>query len=77
MTSKILIDASGTGGHVIPALNIAEKFIDINYKITWIGTKRGIENKLINNKAINLKYINSTGIRGKSFNGKFIGLFRV
>ena len=67
MTRKILIVASGTGGHVIPALNIAEKFIATNYKITWIGTKRGIENKLINNKAINLKYINSTGIRGKSF----------
>ena len=43
MTRKILIVASGTGGHVIPALNIAEKFIDTNYKITWIGTKRGIE----------------------------------
>ena len=74
MTRKILIVASGTGGHVIPALNIAEKFIATNYKITWIGTKRGIENKLINNKAINLKYINSTGIRGKSFIGIFIGL---
>ena len=74
MTRKILIVASGTGGHVIPALNIAEKFIDTYYKIIWIGTKRGIENKLINNKAINLKYINSTGIRGKSFFGKIIGL---
>ena len=44
MTKKILIAASGTGGHVIPALNIAEKLLDTNYKITWIGTKRGIEN---------------------------------
>ena len=42
MSRKILIVASGTGGHVIPALNIAEKFIDTNFKITWIGTKRGI-----------------------------------
>ena len=74
MTRKILIVASGTGGHVIPALNIAEKFIDTNYTITWIGTKSGIENKLINNKVINLKHINSTGIRGKSFIGIFIGL---
>ena len=49
MTKKILIAASGTGGHVIPALNIAEKLLDTNYKITWIGTKKGIENKLVNN----------------------------
>ena len=74
MTRKILIVASGTGGHVIPALNIAEKFIDTNHKITWIGTKNGIENKLVNNEDITLKYINSTGIRGKSIIGKFIGL---
>ena len=74
MTRKILIVASGTGGHVIPALNIAEKLISINYKITWIGTRKGIENKLVTNEDINLKYINSTGIRGKSFIGKVIGL---
>ena len=48
MTKKILIAASGTGGHVIPALNIAERLLDTNYKITWIGTKKGIENKLVN-----------------------------
>ena len=75
MTKKILIAASGTGGHVIPALNIAEKLLDTNYKITWIGTKKGIENKLVNKEIIKLKHISSTGIRGKSFFGKVIGLF--
>ena len=74
MTKKILIAASGTGGHVIPALNIAEKLLDINYKITWIGTKKGIENKLVNNEVIKMEHISSTGIRGKSFFGKVIGL---
>ena len=74
MTKKILIAASGTGGHVIPALNIAEKLLDTNYKITWIGTKKGIENKLVNNEIIKLEHISSTGIRGKSFFGKVTGL---
>ena len=54
MNKKILIAASGTGGHVIPALNIAERLLDTNYKITWIGTKKGIENKLVNNEIIKL-----------------------
>jgi UDP-N-acetylglucosamine--N-acetylmuramyl-(pentapeptide) pyrophosphoryl-undecaprenol N-acetylglucosamine transferase len=74
MTKKILIVASGTGGHVIPALNIAERLLNDNFKIIWIGTKRGIENKLVNNEIIKLKHINSTGIRGKSFFGKVMGL---
>ena len=55
-------------------MNMADKFIDTNYNITWIGTKRGIENKLIKNENIKLKYITSTGIRGKSFFGKVKGL---
>ena len=74
MIRKIVIVASGTGGHVIPAMNIADKFIDTNYNITWIGTKRGIENKLIKNENIKLKYITSTGIRGKSIFGKVLGV---
>ena len=75
MTKKILIAASGTGGHVIPALNIVERLLDTNYKITWIGTKKGIENKLVNNEIIKLEHISSSGIRGKSFFGKVKGLF--
>ena len=73
MKNNILIVASGTGGHVIPALNIADKLINKKYKITWIGTKNGIENKLIQNKSINLKYISSSGIRGKSILNKIKG----
>ena len=38
-----------------------------DYKVTWIGTKAGIENKLINDPNINMHYINSTGVRGKTF----------
>ena len=55
-------------------MNMADKFIDTNYNITWIGTKRGIENKLIKNENIKLKYITSTGIRGKSIFGKVLGV---
>ncbi len=75
MTRKILIVATGTGGHVIPALNIAEKLIDNNYEIIWIGTKKGIENRLIDDENIELRHIDSTGIRGKNIVGKVLGLF--
>ena len=48
MKQNIFIVASGTGGHVIPAKNIASLLIDSNYTVTWIGTKHGIENKIVN-----------------------------
>ncbi len=79
MKQDIFIVASGTGGHVIPAKNIASLLIDSDYTITWIGTKRGIENKIVNDKRISFKYLNSSGIRGKSIFHKIkgsINLFR-
>ena len=47
MKQDIFIVASGTGGHVIPARNIASLLIDSNYTVTWIGTKQGIENQIV------------------------------
>ncbi len=79
MKKNILIVASGTGGHVIPAKNIASLLIDAHYVVTWIGTKHGIENKIVADKRITFKYLNSSGIRGKSFFHKIkgsINLFR-
>ncbi len=79
MKQDILIVASGTGGHVIPARNIASLLIDSNYTVTWIATKYGIENQIVNDKRISFKYLSSSGIRGKSIFHKikgFINLFR-
>ena len=73
MKQNIFIVASGTGGHVIPAKNIASLLIDLNYLITWIGTKHGIENQVVNDKRISFKYLNSSGIRGKSIFQKIKG----
>ena len=66
MKKNIFIVASGTGGHVIPARNIASLLINSHYTITWIGTKHGIENQIVNDKRICFKYLDSSGIRGKS-----------
>jgi len=73
MKKNIFIVASGTGGHVIPAKNIASLLTDSNYLVTWIGTKHGIENKIVNDKRISFKYLNSSGIRGKSIIHKIKG----
>jgi UDP-N-acetylglucosamine--N-acetylmuramyl-(pentapeptide) pyrophosphoryl-undecaprenol N-acetylglucosamine transferase len=74
MTKKIIIASSGTGGHVIPALNISELLLSEGYEIIWIGTKYGIENKLIKNNKIQLFHITSTGIRGKNIFDKVRGI---
>lgn len=75
MNKKIAIAASGTGGHVIPALTIAKALIQKGYQIIWIGTNHGIENKLIDDNKIIFQQISSSGIRGKKLIYKVIGIF--
>ncbi len=71
----IAILASGTGGHVYPAYTMAQEYIGLGYKILWIGTKNGLENRVVDNPLITLEHISSQGIRGKTPLKKLFGLF--
>ncbi len=64
---KILIMAGGTGGHVFPGLAIAKDLQESKCKVVWLGTKRGIESRLVEEAGIDIEYINVGGLRGKSF----------
>ena len=49
MSANVLFAASGTGGHIFPALAVAEELnkIDPQLKIYFVGTAHGLENTLI------------------------------
>ncbi len=57
--------AGGTGGHVIPALAIAQKLTDDGYRVAWLGTRQGIESRMVPAAGIRLNTISVEGIRGK------------
>ena len=62
---KIIIFAAGTGGHIYPGISIAKELIKNNIKILWIGTAKGMENKILSDTNIDIKHIDFSGIRGK------------
>lgn len=61
---RVIIAAGGTGGHVFPALalgeEIREQFPDA--EILFIGTNRGLEERVIPAAGFNLKTIRMSGI---------------
>lgn len=65
MSRCIMIMAGGTGGHVFPALAVAEELMQRGWKIVWLGTKAGIEAKLVVEKGIDIEWVYFSGVRGK------------
>lgn len=61
----IMIMAGGTGGHVYPALAVADYFRSKDVPLFWLGTAHGLESRVVPEKGIELLTVRISGIRGK------------
>ncbi len=61
----VLIMAGGTGGHVFPALAVAERLRERGVPVVWMGTRRGLEATLVPKAGIPMEWIGVAGLRGK------------
>lgn len=67
MSKTIVIMAGGTGGHVFPALAVAQSLTAQNWSVSWIGTKSGMEAQVIPANKIAFDCLSVNGLRGKGF----------
>jgi len=65
MTPTLMIMAGGTGGHVFPAIAVADMLKAKGWQIVWLATASGMENQLIANKNYQVSTIHMRGVRGK------------
>jgi len=77
MTTRILIMAGGTGGHVFPALAVADELRSRECDVFWMGTKKGIEAKLVPTAGYPISYISVQGVRGNGLLGWLLAPFKV
>ncbi len=74
MTAKqlkptLMVMAGGTGGHVYPAIAVADYLQSRGWEIVWLATEGGMENRLIADKPYRKAMMAMRGVRGKGLLG--------
>jgi UDP-N-acetylglucosamine--N-acetylmuramyl-(pentapeptide) pyrophosphoryl-undecaprenol N-acetylglucosamine transferase len=76
---RIVIAGGGTGGHLFPGIAIAEEFLkrDPQSDVIFIGTKKGIEHRLLGPLGYKLKEIDVEGLKGRGVTALIKGLYAI
>jgi len=74
---RVLIAAGGTGGHIYPGIAVANEVMrrDPASTVRFVGTARGLENRLVPHAGFELSIIESSGLKNVSMAARLRGLF--
>lgn len=77
---RVVIAAGGTGGHIFPALAVAQSLALRGIESHWVGSNRGLEARVVRDQAgLPLTELSLAGLRGRGLAGALalpMGLLR-
>ena len=67
--TTLMIAGGGTGGHIYPAIAIAQEFLarDASRRVVFVGTEYGLEKTIVPRAGFPLEFISAGGLKGKGF----------
>ncbi|MDF9445424.1 UDP-N-acetylglucosamine--N-acetylmuramyl-(pentapeptide) pyrophosphoryl-undecaprenol N-acetylglucosamine transferase, partial [Limosilactobacillus mucosae] len=62
---RIIVSGGGTGGHIYPALALIERLkqVEPDTQVLYVGTDRGLENKIVPAAGLELKVLHTQGFK--------------
>lgn len=65
---RVIMTGGGTGGHIYPAIAIANKIMERtnDSEILFVGTRRGMESRLVPENGYEIRYITVSGLNRKN-----------
>jgi len=74
---SVVVMAGGTGGHVFPALAVAQYLQAQGVQIHWLGTKNGIEADIVPQNGFAISYLEVQGVRGQGLARLLLAPFKI
>ena len=74
---RIMIMAGGTGGHLFPALAVADYLRARGVEVRWLGSRGGMESRLVPKHNYPIDYISISGLRGKGVLGWLLAPYKI